>query len=624
MQINEKCLITQALAKRLLLLTLSVFVMISLIIPTAFGVIEYRRLVNTAGTYAQQLAGIISTVAASSPHLWKFQTTKYSEVMHSFLPHKEIVSIALFDKDKAPVKQFENSIPYGVFSMWAVEGEPAAVVLNNERIGEVWIQVDAFSSMIIFFLLLAGCSFSGGIRCLILYLLPLRMVQTLEMRLLTYQGSLENLIRERTEKLEEASSKAEAASQAKSRFLANMSHEIRTPMNAIIGMTHLAIQASSDEQRCRFLETVQHSAKSLFGLLNDILDFSKIEAGQLQLNATPFNLRQLINGIISTLGVTANEKGLELNVEIKDHLPEVFTGDDMRLRQILLNLVGNAIKFTRKGSVTVSVTMDSIAEADGLHFCVVDTGIGIPADKLVMIFNRFEQADTSYVRQFGGTGLGLSISNQLVDLMGGRIWVESKEMVGSAFHFILPLPASIAEPVAEKIAPSEITSLRILVVDDNEVNRDVASMILEQIHEVTTANDGLESLSLMASRPFDIVLMDVRMPKMDGLTAAGIIRALELDQRLPQPLSEPLYTDLSTRLRGGHVQILAMTAHAMDEDLKMCLAAGMDGYITKPFQPDQLITTVQEWATNNLQRSNADLKRKEQPSGESGYVLDAD
>ena len=604
MQKVEDLLITRALAKRLLPLTLSLFIIIALIIPITFGAIEHRRLANNAGAYAQQLGSLISSLAASSPQLWKYQATKYSEMIHIFMPHKGIVDIKILDEGQETVSQFSDSNSYGLFSSWGVEGTPAALVLNNEKIGEVQLRVAASYSIYLFLSLLIGCVASGSLLSILLYRWPVHVVQTLEKRLLSYQISLEDLVRERTEKLEEVSFRAEAANQAKSQFLANMSHEIRTPMNAIIGMTHLAMQTNSEGQRRRFLETVQHSAKGLFGLLNDILDFSKMEAGQLQLNPVHFNLRQLMYGIESTLGGMAKEKGLALLVEIKGNLAESFIGDNMRLRQILLNLVGNAIKFTCKGSVTLSVAQESIAHIAGLHFSVEDTGIGIPVDKLAMIFNRFEQADTSYVRKFGGTGLGLSICSQLVSLMGGSLWVESQEMVGSTFHFILPFPVSIAPPVTEKVTLPVIRDLRVLVVDDNEINRDVASMILEQDHDVATAANGLEALALLATKIFDIILMDVQMPIMDGLSTTAVIRALELEQCLPHPLGEQLHNDLSTRLRGGHVQILAMTAHAMGEDLKMCLAVGMDGYITKPFEPDQLVMAMQECAMKNLQRSN--------------------
>ena len=343
---SGKVLISHALAKRLLPLTLSVFVLIALVLPLSFGAIEYRRLANTAGTHARQLADLITTIAATSPRLWKFQAIKYSEVMNTFLPHKGIAAIDILDEGKAPVNQFNHTASHGMFSSWAVEGEPAAIALNNMRIGEVRIRLDASSAALMVALLLSGCVLIGGLLCLFLYRLPLRVVWKLERQLLAYQDSLEDLVRERTDALQDARFKAESANRAKGLFLANMSHEIRTPMNAILGMTHLAMQARSDDQRRHFLETVQHSSESLLGLLNDILDFSKMEAGQLQLNPLPFNLRRLLHGIVSTMGVSATEKGLTLTAHIADDLPEVLIGDDMRLRQILLNPWGMKIAAT--------------------------------------------------------------------------------------------------------------------------------------------------------------------------------------------------------------------------------------------------------------------------------------
>lgn len=376
-------------------------------------------------------------------------------------------------------------------------------------------------------------------------------------------------------------------------------------MNAIIGMTNLAMQAHEGNKRQRFLQTVKHSAESLLGLLNDILDFSKMEAGQLQLTDSPFNLHQLIEGIISTMNVPAVENGLRLQVVSHDNLPAAFIGDDLRLRQILLNLVGNAIKFTHSGSVTIDVSMENeISEGKmGLHFVVADTGIGIPPEKLSLIFDNFEQADNSYARKYGGTGLGLSICKQLIGLMGGRIWVESREKVGSSFHFIVqlqPCEKELSITSSKKILPApKIKGLQILIVDDNEVNRDMASMMLEQDNTVTTATNGLEALTMLASKRFNVVLMDVQMPVMDGLAATAIIRALEQGSAAPKELPENIARSLAERLKDGHIPIVAMTAHAMSEDQEMCLSAGMDRYVTKPFQYEVLSAAFQSLIREN-------------------------
>nr|MBF0222306.1 response regulator [Desulfobulbaceae bacterium] len=428
-----------------------------------------------------------------------------------------------------------------------------------------------------------------------------------EQELREAHGKLEARVEERTAELQLAKKAAEDANHAKSEFLANMSHEIRTPMNAILGMNRLALESVSSPEPREYLEIVQQSAEALLALINDILDFSKIEAGQISLDEVPFDLDSVLVAATQTLAVKAQEKALELK---KYHLPvglhTALLGDEYRLRQILLNLIGNAIKFTETGGISIEVEEVSHDENEiVLQFCVKDTGIGLPPKEHNHIFDKFAQVDSSVTRKFGGTGLGLAISKKITELLDGKIWVESELGKGSSFFFTaryLKCDPSLVQSKSPNVSGKLfLPPLDILLVEDNQFNRDLAQIVLaKEGHTVICAKNGIEALEKLTEGNYDVILMDIQMPELDGIETTMFIRKCESKADISSKTHHKLLLRVQNSIRGMRIPIVAMTANAMAGDRRKCIDVGMDDYVTKPFQPEEVLQVIARVTGKNL------------------------
>ncbi|BCS88903.1 PAS domain-containing hybrid sensor histidine kinase/response regulator [Pseudodesulfovibrio sediminis] len=505
-------------------------------------------------------------------------------------------------------------------------GCPPMVAMNSDKAVE-WDWTDAKGRT--FHLQCSPMTDSAGERMIMVLGIDITARQRAEDALKKARDKLEERVRQRTEALERANAeltqkstrlvtamkKADAAARAKSSFLANMSHEIRTPLNAVLGMSELALTVNDKDRKDEYLKRVMEAGNSLLSIINDILDFSKIEAQKMSLEAIDFDIRKIIEATLDMHMLSASDKGLRVSAQVDKAVPAALVGDPSRLRQVIINLLSNAIKFTENGSVTITVSLKDAAETITpgdpvtLVVKVIDTGVGIPANKQRAIFKSFLQADDSVTRKYGGTGLGLAICKLLVELMNGEISIESQEHKGSTFSFSVKL--TVGDPkVLREISPApdcvekpDITPLRILLADDNPLNKELAmTLLIEQNHSVLAVENGFQALEAVKAEEFDIVLMDIQMPIMDGVSATRAIR------------------DPNSGALDPTIPIIALTAHALKGDRERFLAVGMNDYISKPITIADFYATIAR-AANKAEKTTCTAEEQKK-SGNSGTPFD--